>query len=63
MSEIIAVYDPSPDEQIAEIVDGGAQAVDAAVARARETFDAASWNGKTPSERTRILFRAADLIE
>ena len=29
----------------------------------RETFDAASWNGKTPSERTRILFRAADLIE
>jgi len=63
MSEAIAVIDPSTEQQIGEIADGGARAVDAAVARAREAFDTAKWHGKTPSERTRILFRAADLIE
>lgn len=61
--ETIAVIDPSTERQIGEIFDGGAAAVDAAVARARESFAAGAWHGKTPSERTRILFRAADLIE
>jgi aldehyde dehydrogenase (NAD+) len=63
MSDTITVYDPSTEQQIGEITDGGAAAVDTAVARARETFRAGAWHGKTPSERTRILFRAADLIE
>jgi aldehyde dehydrogenase (NAD+) len=62
-SETIAVFNPSTEQQIGEIVDGGAAAVDTAVARAREAFTAGAWHGKTPSERTRILFRAADLIE
>lgn len=61
--DAIAVYDPSTEEQIGEIADGGAKAVDEAVARARETFDAGVWHGKTPSERTRILNRFADLVE
>ncbi|MEO6093951.1 MAG: aldehyde dehydrogenase family protein [Novosphingobium sp.] len=59
----IAVFDPSTEEQIGEIADGGARAVDEAVGRARETFSSGAWHGKPPSERTRILFRAADLIE
>jgi aldehyde dehydrogenase (NAD+) len=63
MSEAIAVFDPSTEERIGEIADGGARAVDAAVARARDTFRSGAWRGKTPSERTRILFHAADLIE
>ncbi len=61
--ETIAVYDPSIEQQIGEIADGGASAVDEAVARARDSFEAGLWHGKTPSERTRILFRAADLME
>jgi len=61
--ETIAVYDPSTEQQIGEISDGGASAVDEAVARARDSFEAGLWHGKTPSERTRILFRAADLME
>lgn len=63
MTDMIAVYDPSTERQIGEIADGGAAAVDEAVARARESFRKAVWHGKTPSERTRILFRAAELIE
>ncbi len=63
MSEIIKVYDPSTEQQIGEIEDGGAAAVDEAVASAHASFEAGAWHGKTPSERTRILFRAAELIE
>jgi aldehyde dehydrogenase (NAD+) len=63
LSSTIAVHDPSTEEQIGEIVDGGANAVDLAVARARESFASGVWHGKAPSERTRILFRAADMIE
>jgi len=61
--EKIAVYDPSTEQQIGEIADGGATAVDEAVGRARDAFRSGAWQGKPPSERTRILMRAADLIE
>jgi len=59
----IAVYDPSTEEQIGEIQDGGAKAVDEAVSRARESFDAGAWTGKTPAERAKILWKVADLLE
>jgi phenylacetaldehyde dehydrogenase len=59
----IAVIDPATEQQIGETTDGGKQAVDAAVARARETFRAGAWHGKPPAERAKILWRVADLIE
>jgi aldehyde dehydrogenase (NAD+) len=62
-SSTIPVIDPVSEEQIGEITDGGAPAVDEAVARARASFDAAIWHGKTPSDRAKILWRAADLLE
>ena len=62
-SASIAVYDPSTEENIGEIADGGAKAVNDAVGRARETFRTGVWRDKTPSERARILNYAADLIE
>ena len=62
-SAAIAVYDPSTEEHIGEIADGGAKAVDDAVGRARETFRAGVWRNKAPSERARILINVAELIE
>ncbi len=62
-SSVIRVFDPSTEEQIGEVMDGGAQAIDAAVARARETFRSGAWREKASSERARILWRAAELIE
>jgi aldehyde dehydrogenase (NAD+) len=59
----IAVYNPATEEQIGEIADGGATAVDAAVALARKSFISGVWCGKTPSERAKVLWRIADLIE
>jgi phenylacetaldehyde dehydrogenase len=63
MPKTIAVYDPSTEEQIGQIEDGGAQAVDDAVGRARESFRSGAWHGKPPGERTRILFKVAELLE
>jgi phenylacetaldehyde dehydrogenase len=62
-SAAIAIYDPSSEEQIGEILDGGAKAVDEAVGRARETFKSGAWRNKAPSERARILNNVAELIE
>ena len=62
-SDIIPIFNPSLGEQIGEFADGGAAAVDEAVARARATFKSGAWHGKTSSERSRILWRVADLIE
>ncbi len=33
------------------------------MARARESFDTGVWRGKTPSDRAKILWKAADLLE
>lgn len=62
-NQAIAVYDPSTEEQIGEIQDGGASAVDEAVTKARESFRSGVWTGKAPSERARIIWNAADLLE
>ncbi|MEV1068506.1 aldehyde dehydrogenase family protein [Streptomyces sp. NPDC050263] len=62
-SEMVPIFNPSVGEQIGEFADGGAAAIDEAVARARATFESGVWRGKTGSERSRILWRVADLIE
>ena len=62
-SEIIPIFNPSTEDQLGEFADGGAAAVDAAVAKARATFESGVWRGKTSSERSRILWRVAELIE
>jgi aldehyde dehydrogenase (NAD+) len=59
----IPIIDPVTEEQFGEIQDGGSAAVDEAVARARASFKAGVWHGKTPSDRAKILWKAADLLE
>lgn len=59
---IIPVFDPSTEEQIAEIVDFDQKAVDEAVARARESFDSGIWRKLPAAHRAAVLFRAADII-
>ena len=62
MSEI-EVLDPATAEQIGSIEDMDEAAVDAAVRRARTTFDEGDWWPRTPDEeRGRILARAAGLV-
>ena len=48
-SGIIPVFNPSNEEQIAEVPDSDRATVDAAVARARETFESGVWR-KLPAQ-------------
>jgi aldehyde dehydrogenase (NAD+) len=61
--ETIPIIDPVTEQKITEFVDGGAAAVDAAVARARETFESGVWHQKPPAEQAKILWRVAELLE
>jgi acyl-CoA reductase-like NAD-dependent aldehyde dehydrogenase len=61
-SGIIPVFNPSTEEQIAEVVDSDQAAVDAAVARARETFESGVWRKLPAARRAEVLFRAAAII-
>ncbi|HOW93417.1 MAG TPA: aldehyde dehydrogenase family protein, partial [Mycolicibacterium fallax] len=60
---IIPVFNPSTEEQIAEVPDSDRAAVDAAVARARETFESGVWRRLPAARRAEVLFRAAEIIK
>ena len=58
-----AVYNPATGGVIANVPEGDKADVDLAVAAARRAFDERRWSRISPSERGRILWRIADLIE
>ena len=61
--DVIPIINPATEEVIAEFRDGGAEAVDAAVTSARETFNSGVWSGLPGNERAKVLWRVADLID
>lgn len=60
---VIPVFNPSTEEQIAEVADSDQATVDAAVARARETFESGVWRKLPAAHRAEVLFRAAEIIK
>jgi gamma-glutamyl-gamma-aminobutyraldehyde dehydrogenase len=58
-----AVVSPRDGQVLAQVADGGAAEVDAAVAGARRAFDTGPWPRLAPAERGRVLVRIADLLE
>jgi len=61
--ETFPVYDPALGQEIAQVAKGKAADIDKAVAAASRAFESGPWPKMSPSERARILFRVADLIE
>ncbi len=61
--ERITIINPATEEPIAEFTDGGAEAVNDAVARARASFESGVWLGRPGNERAKVLWRIADLID
>jgi len=61
--DVIPVFDPSTEEQIAEFTDCGTDAVNAAVARAKASAESGIWSRKPDYERAKILWRVAELID
>src|ERR1700742_1905309 len=57
------VYNPATGTVIANVPEGDKADVDLAVAAARRAFDDGVWAKVTPSEKSRILWRIADLVE
>lgn len=58
-----AVIDPATAEVLARSPEAGAEDVDRAVAAARKAFEDRRWSGKTPAERSSVLWRLADKVE
>ena len=54
---------PATGEVLGRFPSADAQDVELAVAKAKETFAAGAWSGLTPSQRARVLWRVAELIE
>jgi acyl-CoA reductase-like NAD-dependent aldehyde dehydrogenase len=57
------IMNPATAKPLAVVAEAGVADVDAAVARARDAFDAGEWAGMLPTARARILWRIAELIE
>ncbi|ALJ21914.1 betaine-aldehyde dehydrogenase [Microbacterium sp. No. 7] len=61
--ETFEAINPSTIERIADLAQGNADDIDAAVRAARAAFDAGAWSGMDPFERSRLLTRFADIAE
>lgn len=57
------VINPSTEEILAEVQEGDTYDIDLAVKSARKAFDEGPWRKMSGTERGKILFRLADLIE
>jgi phenylacetaldehyde dehydrogenase len=56
-------FDPGSGRVIANVAEGDAADIDAAVAAARAAFEGAAWSRMTPSDRAKLMWRLAELIE
>src|SRR5262245_28392232 len=56
-------FDPGTGRIIAQVAEGDAADIAAAVATARAAFEAGAWPRMTPSERAKLMWKLADLIE
>src|SRR5580700_11210500 len=58
-----ATYNPATGEILAHVAEGDRADIDAAVQAARRAFDKGPWTRMTASERGRLVWKLADLLE
>jgi len=56
-------YNPATGEVLANIAEGDREDINRAVSAAREAFENGPWSRLTPSERGRMIWKLADLLE
>ena len=59
----MSIEDPASGKKIAEVIDASREDVDAAVQAAKRAFYDGRWSKKAPGERSKIIWKLADLIE
>ncbi|MGO8919899.1 MAG: aldehyde dehydrogenase family protein [Stellaceae bacterium] len=58
-----AVYNPATGTVLAQVAEADAEDVDRAVKAARRAFDDGPWSRMSPSDRGKLLWKLADLLE
>lgn len=58
-----STYNPATGEVLANVAEGDKEDVERAVKAARRAFESGPWPKMTPSERGRLIWKLADLIE
>jgi phenylacetaldehyde dehydrogenase len=58
-----ATFDPATGEVLAQVAEGEGEDIDRAVKAARKAFEAGAWRRMSPSERGRVIWKLADLLE
>ncbi|MGA9643059.1 MAG: aldehyde dehydrogenase family protein [Terriglobales bacterium] len=56
-------YNPATGEVLAQVAEGDAADIDAAVKAARRAFDSGPWSRLTASDRGKLVWKLADLLE
>lgn len=56
-------YDPATGEVLAHVTEGDKADIDLAVQAARKAFEEGPWRKMTPSDRGKVIWRLADLLE
>ena len=56
-------YDPSTGEVMAQVAEGDSADIDLAVRAARKAFDKGPWKNMKPSDRGKLIWKLADLLE
>lgn len=56
-------YNPATDEVLASVYEAGPEDIDLAVKAARKAFDEGPWSKMSASERSRLMYILADLME
>ena len=59
----MSIEDPTTGKGIAEVIDASREDIDRAVQAARRAFYDGRWSKKTPSERSKSIWKLADLLE
>jgi phenylacetaldehyde dehydrogenase len=57
------VYNPATGEVMAKVAEGDREDIDRAVKAARKAFDSGVWTGMPASQRGRLIWKLADLID
>jgi betaine-aldehyde dehydrogenase len=60
---MMSIEDPTTGNQIAEVIDASREDVDRAVQAAKRAFYDGRWSKKAPGERSKIIWKLADLLE
>jgi betaine-aldehyde dehydrogenase len=61
--KLMSIEDPATGKEIAEVIDASRADVDRAVQAAKSAFYDGRWSKKSPGDRSKIIWKLADLIE